>query len=105
MGMTGVAKRTEEFVPPQMLPCWTSERLVSLRELHRSHLRAYKRFSQQPRSPAVGDPVSGGIVSYFISRPTSKRRMLWDVVSAAIIVYDVMSFPLDAFGYLSWHVA
>jgi len=34
-----------------------------------------------------------------VSRPTSKHRLAWDVVSLGVLTYDILTLPLIAFNY------
>jgi hypothetical protein len=40
---------------------------------------------------------NGGDIAWFISTPTSPRRLVWDMLGAMLIFYDLIQLPLDAF--------
>merc|ERR1719330_1881914 len=85
----------QEDEAPRLLPEWKAPVQAGMR------VSAVLKQEQEGPRLRFGHPISDSS-SIFVVPLTSKVRLLWDLMSAIIIGYDLLTFPLDAFGYSSW---
>lgn len=87
----------EDFVP-ELLLCWKQKP-----ENAKPCSQARQPIHRKPhhKGHTMGESETS-THSYCVISPTSKIRVIWDLCSAAIIGYDLLAFPLDAFNYSDW---
>lgn len=52
---------------------------------------------RDPGDPLAAKKLRGPICSQMIARPSSMRRLLWDVIGMGLIGYDLITIPMQAF--------
>merc|ERR1719215_928505 len=95
----------------ELWPEWSKKDVASTRRL--SNSRGSRDGFRRTTSSFLLDPVDvGGATQFdqsletrsnllkgFIMHPSSFRRLSWDLLSVAVITYDLLTMPLQVFGY------
>lgn len=92
-----------------MWPTWQGalQKKMDSRSLPRISMRsnAARAFYKDVRDeddPARGaSSVSGKLHTWEVSSPTAPWRIIWDLLTCAVLVYDLFTLPLSAFEYES----
>eukprot|EP00928_Gymnodinium_smaydae_P045276 TRINITY_DN30203_c0_g1_i1.p1 TRINITY_DN30203_c0_g1~~TRINITY_DN30203_c0_g1_i1.p1 ORF type:complete len:867 (-),score=236.05 TRINITY_DN30203_c0_g1_i1:158-2758(-) len=86
---------------PEWEPLESSEAVQNALRQPSMELRAEKYLAMLQRNHAsrVFDDLEALQRAYFVVRPTSPIRMLWDALSLLVIIYDLLFLPLAAFNY------